>query len=86
MDSLTTHQCAGGQVQGFAAPTSLSFPRGAGGLTPASAQKDGHEHGKVDASQHGTNASTSGSRMACPTPAAIPAAGHVASGIVPTLQ
>jgi len=41
MDSLTTHPSTAQQASAFTSPASLSFPGGAGDLTPPS-EKDGN--------------------------------------------
>jgi len=74
MDSLITHPSNAQQAKTFTAPTSLSFPGGAGDLTPPSSEKDAQQ----------TNNGTNGVMPA--TPAATPGAGQGVSGIVPTLQ
>lgn len=76
MDSLTTHPSNAQQAKAFTAPSSLSFPGGAGDLTPPSEKE----------SQH-SQQNNSGSNGAMPaTPAATPGAGAGTSGIIPTLQ
>ena len=91
MDSLTTHPANALQAKAFTGPASLSFPGGAGDLTPPSSEKDGHNQadGKMNGSQDGGNAlQTTGNGVTPATPVATP--GNVAvqgsSGIVPTLQ
>jgi transcription initiation factor TFIID TATA-box-binding protein len=86
MDSLTTHPSTAQQAKAFTSPASLSFPGGAGDLTPPSSEKDGHNlnggsyaDGKMNGLQQGGNA-----LQAPQTPTATPGAG--VSGIVPTLQ
>ena len=93
MDSLTTHPSTAQQAKAFTSPASLSFPGGAGDLTPPSSEKDGqHLHGgsgadgRVNGQQHGSNSTTAGNGVTPATPAATPSAGQGASGIVPTLQ
>jgi len=83
MDSLTTHPSNAQQAKAFTAPSSLSFPGGAGDLTPPSSEKDGqnlnggsYADGKTGQPQ-GQNA--------LQTPGATPGVAGV-SGIVPTLQ
>jgi transcription initiation factor TFIID TATA-box-binding protein len=83
MDSLTTHPATAQQAKAFTSPASLSFPGGAGDLTPPSSEKDGHNLncGYADAKMNGQQ----GNALQAPqTPTATPAAG--VSGIVPTLQ
>lgn len=85
MDSLTTHPSTAQQAKAFTSPASLSFPGGAGDLTPPQSEKDGQ---MVNGSQQGTNTSQPGTGVTPTTPAATPGAagqGGV-SGIVPTLQ
>ena len=89
MDSLTTHPSTAEQAKAFTAPASLSFPGGAGDLTPPSSEKDGHNQaGKMNGQQSGGDASQPGNGVTPATPAATPGAavGQATSGIVPTLQ
>jgi len=93
MDSLTTHPSTAQQAKAFTSPASLSFPGGAGDLTPPSSEKDGQNlhggssvDGKANGQQQGTNATPAGNGVTPATPAATPGAGQGASGIVPTLQ
>jgi transcription initiation factor TFIID TATA-box-binding protein len=89
MDSLTTHPSTAVQAKAFVAPTSLSYPGGAGELTPPS-EKDGLSQNNNSAGQatgytkNGANADGTG--VTPTTPAATPGATQTASGIVPTLQ
>lgn len=91
MDSLTTHPSNAQQARAFTSPASLSFPGGAGDLTPPS-DKDGNmamgaqgANGNVNGQQPGANA-VNGNGVTPATPAATPAANAPGSGIVPTLQ
>ncbi|KAI9044449.1 TBP family protein [Aspergillus affinis] len=91
MDSLTTHPSNAQQARAFTSPASLSFPGGAGDLTPPS-DKDGNmamgaqgSNGNVNGQQPGANA-VNGNGVTPATPAATPAANAPGSGIVPTLQ
>lgn len=99
MDTLTTHPSTAQQAKAFTSPSSLSFPGGAGDLTPPSSEKDGNTqvngssgqtngaNGYVNGQQQqGGNAVTSGNGVTPATPAATPGAGQGVSGIVPTLQ
>lgn len=94
MDSLTTHPSTASQARAFTSPASLSFPGGAGDLTPPS-EKDGNMamgaqgvNGHVNGQQQGGNASAgNGVTPTTPaTPVATPGANTPGSGIVPTLQ
>jgi len=96
MDTLTTHPSTAQQAKAFTSPASLSFPGGAGDLTPPS-EKDGNTqangqangaNGYVNGQQHqGVNAGPLGTGVTPTTPAATPGAGQTGvSGIVPTLQ
>jgi len=83
MDSLTTHPATPLQAKAFTGPSSLSFPGGAGDLTPPSTDADrstqkGQSQGLLDPSSAGNTVQTPA------TPAATPSNG--VSGIVPTLQ
>lgn len=95
MDTLTTHPSTAQQATAFTSPASLSFPGGAGDLTPPS-EKDGNSQANGNSSQtngangyngqqQGGNAS-SGNGVTPTTPAATPGASQGVSGIVPTLQ
>jgi transcription initiation factor TFIID TATA-box-binding protein len=86
MDSLTTHPSTAQQAKAFTSPASLSFPGGAGDLTPPASEKEGnlaHGHG-LNGQQQGAN--TLGNGVTPATPAATPGASNPGSGIVPTLQ
>lgn len=87
MDSLTTHPATAQQAKAFTSPASLSFPGGAGDLTPPS-EKDGQNQvGKMNGQQH-DNTQHAGNGVTPATPVATPGAGAGtgSSGIVPTLQ
>lgn len=95
MDTLTTHPSTATQATAFTSPGSLSFPGGAGDLTPPS-EKDGHPqaNGANGANgafqngqqlQKGVDATANGTGVTPTTPAATPGNEGV-SGIVPTLQ
>jgi len=85
-----THPENAQQASAFTAPASLSFPGGAGEITPPSSEKDG-QHAQTNGSNgygmQGGNASQA-SGVTPATPAATPgaAATQGVSGIVPTLQ
>ena len=83
MDSLATHPANAQQAKVFIAPGSLSFPGGAGELTPPSSEKDGQStNGGL-----GTNGHQQGPTSSQPAGNAGNAVvGTGASGIVPTLQ
>ena len=88
MDTLTTHPATATQATAFTSPGSLSFPGGAGELTPPS-EKDGnpqaiggYQNGMQQ--QKGVDAPSNGTGVTPTTPAATP--GEGVSGIVPTLQ
>ncbi|GIJ87636.1 TATA-box-binding protein [Aspergillus pseudoviridinutans] len=92
MDSLTTHPSTAQQARAFTSPASLSFPGGAGDLTPPSSEKEGNmaigaqgANGTVNGHQQGGNA-VNGNGVTPATPAATPGANAPGSGIVPTLQ
>ena len=95
MDSLTTHPSTALQAKAFTAPTSLSYPGGAGDLTPPS-EKDGsnqangispQQNGLMGGQKQAGNATAKGTGVTPTTPAATPGAATTgASGIVPTLQ
>ncbi|KAL1989425.1 hypothetical protein VTN96DRAFT_187 [Rasamsonia emersonii] len=85
MESLTTHPSTAQQAKAFTSPASLSFPGGAGDLTPPSSEKEGNGQG-VNGQQQGGNAGAVGNGVTPATPAATPGANTPGSGIVPTLQ
>jgi transcription initiation factor TFIID TATA-box-binding protein len=91
MDSLQTHPSTAVQAKAFTAPGSLSFPGGAGDLTPPSIEGDklnGQKNGVNGVNgvqQHGAQP-TNGNGVTPATPAATPGATQGVSGIVPTLQ
>lgn len=83
-----THPENAQQASAFTAPASLSFPGGAGEITPPSSEKDG-QHAQTNGSNgYGNQQGGNASGVIPATPAATP--GAVAtqgvSGIVPTLQ
>ncbi len=92
MDILTTHPSTATQATAFTSPGSLSFPGGAGELTPPS-EKDGNPQAtgtggaypNGQQQQKGVDATSNGNGVTPTTPAATPGEGGV-SGIVPTLQ
>jgi transcription initiation factor TFIID TATA-box-binding protein len=84
MDQIQTHPSNAAQAKTFIAPGSLSFPGGAGELTPPSTDADkrqmnGGQQQQVVQVAHGNGVTPA-------TPAATPGATQGASGIVPTLQ
>jgi transcription initiation factor TFIID TATA-box-binding protein len=86
MDSLTTHPSNAQQARAFTATSSLSFPGGAGDLTPPNSEKEAMAQG-VNGQQAGNAPNGNGVTPASPaTPAATPGATTGSSGIVPTLQ
>lgn len=92
MDGIVTHPSTAAMAKNFTAPGSLSFPGGAGDLTPPSSEKDGNNQGNGaygytngQQQQNGVNAQN-GNGVTPATPAATPGAGQGVSGIVPTLQ
>jgi len=85
-----THPATAAQARDFTAST-LSYPGGAGHLTPPSSEKDGQtqqgRNGMVNGQAQGGNAAAQAGNGVTPaTPAATPGAGQGVSGIVPTLQ
>jgi transcription initiation factor TFIID TATA-box-binding protein len=88
MDSLTTHPSTAQQAKAFTSPASLSFPGGAGDLTPPSSEKEATaiNGSQANSLQLAGNAAASSNGVIPATPAATPGAGHGVSGIVPTLQ
>jgi len=83
MNAIQTHPSTAVQAKDFIAPGSLSFPNGAGDLTPPSSEND-KNNGRMNGSQQVVQANGTGVTPA--TPAATPGATQGVSGIVPTLQ
>jgi transcription initiation factor TFIID TATA-box-binding protein len=84
MDTLTTHPSNAQQAKAFTSPASLSFPGGAGDLTPPHSEGEKSVNGSQ---KNGANAGQNAPGEVTPaTPAATPGAGPGVSGIVPTLQ
>lgn len=89
MDSLQTHPSTAVQAKAFTAPGSLSFPGGAGDLTPPSeVDKQGYKAGVTGQMNGGAQQgqAINGNGVTPATPAATPGATQGVSGIVPTLQ
>jgi transcription initiation factor TFIID TATA-box-binding protein len=87
MDSLTTHPSNAQQARAFTATSSLSFPGGAGDLTPPNSEKEILAQGGNGIQAGGNAMHGTGVTPASPaTPAATPGATTGSSGIVPTLQ
>jgi transcription initiation factor TFIID TATA-box-binding protein len=85
MDSLTTHPSNAQQARAFTSTASLSFPGGAGDLTPPGSDKEAMAQMNGQAGGNAVNGT--GVTPASPaTPAATPGATTGSSGIVPTLQ
>ena len=88
METLTTHPSTAQQATAFTSPASLSFPGGAGELTPPS-EKDGNSqaNGASGAYQNGqqqqkgVDALSHGNGVTPTTPAATPGAGQGVSGL-----
>lgn len=87
MDQIQTHPNNAAQAKNFIAPGSLSFPGGAGELTPPS---DGQVQKAMNGQQQQVAQGHVGNGVAPATPAATPGTTTGAttgvSGIVPTLQ
>jgi transcription initiation factor TFIID TATA-box-binding protein len=85
MDSIEiTHPSTALQAKKFTSPASLSFPGGAGDLTPPSTEGD--KNGAQKIGNGVPNGQEAGNGVTPATPAATPGAGPGVSGIVPTLQ
>jgi transcription initiation factor TFIID TATA-box-binding protein len=81
MDQIQTHPATAAQAKTFVAPGSLSFPGGAGELTPPSTEGE-KQNGQVKQGGPVQN----GNGVTPATPVATPGATQGVSGIVPTLQ
>jgi transcription initiation factor TFIID TATA-box-binding protein len=88
MDQIQTHPSNAAQAKTFIAPGSLSFPGGAGELTPPSEadKQNGMRNGQMNGSQQQSVQGQNGNGVTPATPAATPGATQGVSGIVPTLQ
>jgi hypothetical protein len=88
MDSLTTHPSNAQQARAFTSTASLSFPGGAGDLTPPGSDKEAmaQMNGQVGGNAGNAVAGTGVTPASPATPAATPGATTGSSGIVPTLQ
>lgn len=84
---IHTHPENAAQAKTFIAPGSLSFPGGAGELTPPSSEAE-KQNGQrqVNGGQQQGNQVPNGNGVTPATPAATPGATQGVSGIVPTLQ
>jgi transcription initiation factor TFIID TATA-box-binding protein len=83
MAAIISHPQNAQQAKAFTSPASLSFPGGAGNLTPPSSDVEGQ---KTLANGQQGGADHSGAVITPATPAATPGGGPTVSGIVPTLQ
>ncbi|PVH83130.1 hypothetical protein DL98DRAFT_513417 [Cadophora sp. DSE1049] len=90
MDQIQTHPSNAAQAKTFIAPGSLSFPGGAGELTPPSSEADKQNvqrPGQMNGGPQQGAQGQSGNGVTPATPAATPGATTTGvSGIVPTLQ
>ena len=87
MDQIQTHPSNAAQAKTFIAPGSLSFPGGAGELTPPSSEADKQNGRQMNGGpQQQVSQASNGNGVTPATPAATPGATQGASGIVPTLQ
>ncbi|KAH8598748.1 transcription initiation factor TFIID, TATA binding protein [Bisporella sp. PMI_857] len=84
MDRIQTHPTTAGQAKDFIAPGSLSYPGGAGELTPPSSEAGQASQRQLNGQQQVGQVNGNGVTPA--TPAATPGATQGVSGIVPTLQ
>jgi transcription initiation factor TFIID TATA-box-binding protein len=85
MESIQTHPSTAVQAKNFVAPGSLSFPGGAGELTPPSNEFEKMQVNGNGGKQHNGQV-LHGNGVTPATPAATPGATQGVSGIVPTLQ
>lgn len=74
------------QAKTFIAPGSLSFPGGAGDLTPPSSEAEKMNGQQKQGANGGQAVQANGHGVTPATPAATPGATQGVSGIVPTLQ
>jgi transcription initiation factor TFIID TATA-box-binding protein len=86
MEQITTHPSTAAQAKTFVAPGSLSFPGGAGELTPPSSDSDKQNGQANGLKQQQGGPVQNGNGVTPATPVATPGATQGVSGIVPTLQ
>ncbi|KFY20798.1 hypothetical protein V491_03414, partial [Pseudogymnoascus sp. VKM F-3775] len=86
MNSIQTHPENAMQAKTFIAPGSLSFPGGAGDLTPPSSEAEKMNGQQKQGANGGQAVQANGHGVTPATPAATPGATQGVSGIVPTLQ
>jgi transcription initiation factor TFIID TATA-box-binding protein len=88
MDQIQTHPSNAAQAKTFIAPGSLSFPGGAGELTPPSEadKQNSLRNAQMNGGQQQGSQGQNGNGVTPATPAATPGATQGVSGIVPTLQ
>lgn len=84
MDQIQTHPANAAQAKTFIAPGSLSFPGGAGELTPPT--YEALQTSQKNVQRNVAPATGNGNGVTPATPAATPGATQGVSGIVPTLQ
>lgn len=82
---IQTHPKTAAQAKTFIAPGSLSFPGGAGELTPPSSEAE-KQNGQIQMNGGQQTGQANGNGVTPATPAATPGATQGSSGIVPTLQ
>lgn len=82
MEAIQTHPANAAQGKAFMAPGSLSFPGGAGELTPPGTDKGSAMNGVQQLGSQPAN----GTGVTPATPAATPGAMQGGSGLTPTLQ
>jgi len=83
---IQTHPSTAVQAKSFIAPGSLSFPGGAGELTPPSSEADKQNVQRQMNGGQQQVVQPNGNGVTPATPAATPGATQSVSGIVPTLQ
>jgi transcription initiation factor TFIID TATA-box-binding protein len=85
MASIISHPTNALQAKAFTAPQSLSYPGGAGDITPPTGDAADNEkaHEQPNGTQQGQDVAAGNAPA---TPAATPGGGPGVSGIVPTLQ
>lgn len=88
MEKIQTHPSNAAQAKNFIAPGSLSFPGGAGDLTPPSLENENHKYSQASSSNSPVSNNGLGATPATPaaTPSTTQGVTSGVSGIVPTLQ
>jgi transcription initiation factor TFIID TATA-box-binding protein len=82
METVITHPSTAAQAKNFTAPGSLSFPGGAGDLTPPSSEKDGQQTSQTNGAYgYGNTSQAQGQQQQQPAQQAV--AAQQGAGVTP---